>query len=149
MNKEYILGIICLLILSVIVNTVFTKIVSWVKKKRDSHGETHIPSNNSRPERLDISNLVPPRPNAPSLPGSSHQNTSVLNSRNSSSSSSIVVALPNGMPVLRSAGIPNNPLDFPMCPIHRFSNRSGRPQVIFWDRERKMWRCCKNHYFNS
>lgn len=41
------------------------------------------------------------------------------------------------------------PGDFPRCPIHRCCNRPGTPQKIFWDGERHMWRCYKNHYFQS
>lgn len=41
------------------------------------------------------------------------------------------------------------PDSFPRCPIHRCSNRPGEFQKIFWDVERNMWRCYKNHYFLS
>lgn len=149
MNEEYIVGIAGVLILSVIVNVLFNRLVAWVKKRRELRRTANTPIVDSRQFGSDSSNIASIRPNIPDLPVRPQQNTSSLSIENMTQRSQIGITQNVGMPVICSPGIPSDPIDFPMCPIHRCCNRRGKAQTISWDCERKMWKCCKNHYFNS
>lgn len=40
-------------------------------------------------------------------------------------------------------------LDYPKCPIDRCRNEPGKPQVVFWDSEKKCYTCCHGHHFTG
>lgn len=146
MSEEYIYSAVVILVLSVIVNTLFQKFNNWRKARRERRRQAETPIEDARPFRIDVQNN---RPVTPPLPVRPQNTSSNGNSRTPQTPSRPSVQTVLQAPVLASPGVPSDPLDYPMCPIHRCRNRRGKPGMISWDNDRKMWKCQDKHYFNS
>ena len=103
----------------------------------------------SRPQNTPPSTSVsqtPPNVQSPQVRQSSPQrlNYQIVNRETTRPTrTTSLVSIPERKPVKRT------PDTFPRCPRCRCSNRLGRPQVVFFDREKKCFRCHNGHLFVS
>jgi len=145
MSKEYIYSVVIILVLSVIVNSLFQKFNAWRNARRERRRQANTPIEDTQPFRIDAPNhssVTPPLPVRP-------QNTSSNDVSRQQTPSGPIARNVSHAQVLCCSGLPSDPLDYPMCPIHRCRNRRGKTNVISWDNNKKMWKCQDKHYFNS
>lgn len=57
-------------------------------------------------------------------------------------------AVPPPLPGERAAADPRI-FDYPKCPVDRMRNAPGRPQVVFWNAERRCYCCARGHRFTG
>lgn len=122
-------------IISILVNMIFSRIGNLIRLRRDRERRANTPIPEMRPYRV-------PDNSTPSIPPQSQNN--VENDRQ-------IMRTGNGVPPLPVRGevVRRGPDTFPSCPICRCRNRKARDRLVIWDANNRNWRCYNGHVFNS
>lgn len=147
MSKELIIQIVVIFVLSIIANVIIDRFRNWNKKRRERRRLENMSIEVPRSFRSNgSSGSVPPLP---------VRNTQTIESTpqpsNTSSPAHVVASGSEVPPALPHRQTQNNINieDYPRCPIHKCCNRRGEVQKIFYDSNRRMWRCYRGHSFSS
>lgn len=139
MSEELVIELVLITVFSVITNLIIDRFKNWKQKRKLEN----TPIEDTQPFHISGNNtMVPPLP---------VRNTQPVQSSNVSSQTHNVAGGSSTPPALPHRQTRNtiNVEDFPRCPIHKCCNRRGEEQKIFYDSNRKMWRCYHGHSFSS
>lgn len=142
MSRELFIELIVIIILSVITNIVIDRFRNWKNNRRTS-GSENTPVGDSRSFRIRRNDTM-----NPPLPVRDTQTPRLSDTFSQMHNGAGGGVTPPALPHRQTHGSINIE-DFPRCPIHKCCNRIGEAQKIFYDSNRKMWRCYHGHSFSS
>lgn len=142
MSEELIIELVLVTIFSVVTHILIDRFKIWNQKRRERSLE-NTPIEDTHPFPISGSGTT-----VPPLPVRNNQSVQFSNISSQTHNVAGGGATPPALPHRKTRNNMNIE-DFPRCPIHKCCNRRGEEQKIFYDSNRKMWRCYHGHSFSS
>lgn len=142
MSEVLVVELVLVVFFSVVTNIIIDGLKIWNKKRKERSLENTLIEDSHPFHISENSTMVPPLPVRITQPVQSPNTLSQTNTLAGGG------AIPPALPYRQ---VRNNMSieDFPRCPIHKCCNRRGEEQKIFYDSNRKMWKCYHGHNFSS